>query len=133
MPLIHELVRKRINEKTDLSASYRVIRLQVRGRGEVGNKFQKNQRFGELERFWCGRPLVHDRSSSGLVDVVMFSILRGKDQRTQTVNLRGGVDPWSVPFGLVLKVCFVFRVGGFGLLQCNAGTLDIRATLHSRN
>jgi len=51
VPLIQELFRKRINENTDLSPLYRVIRIQVRGQGQVGNEFQKNKRFSELERF----------------------------------------------------------------------------------
>jgi len=54
------------------------------------------------------------------VDVVRFSILRG--QRSRDTNLRGEGDPWSVPFGLVLKDYFVSRVGCLGLLQCDAGT-----------
>ena len=44
IPLFHKVGRERINEETDLSILYRVIRIQVCGQEQVGNESRKNQR-----------------------------------------------------------------------------------------
>ena len=50
-PRTHELVRKCVNEETDLSSCNRVVRVQVGEREEVGDEFEKDQGFSNLDGF----------------------------------------------------------------------------------